>query len=741
MTAAERAARSVIERFPDTVWQKRSLFFLGRALINRDRTDEAAAVMQRVPVEYPVLADYALFLLAEHFADRRRLSESVDLYHRLIENYPASSLVPKALARQGAVLLQAGRAGEAATVYRRVLAEFPLSDEAPAAGIGLGTALAAEGDLAASARELQNVLVRYPGAPDEEVTARLDELRTRGVTVPALTAEEHYERAKRLFRSAHHDKALASLTSALAAEPAPAHRADILLRSGISLYHLGRRAEAASLLERLLSARAPDCRCDEALYWLGKSYSRLGLREDALASYGKLVRNYPDSEWADDALYHSGNVYRDAGDRKRSSAFYRRLADEYPDSQFADSALWWEGWELYSRGEHRKTIDALQELVRRYPRSFLVNQAVYWQGRAAERLGEHERAARYYERVLRRGPYTYYGYRAEERLAGRPVPDEDLSDTDADADAYTEDGQEEEGDGETGIGEVQEPSTAELLPDWSDEVVAALSSNPAYRKTLELMQLGMRPEAASELALLEDLLPRRYGALLGLSKAYFALGDYHRSLLIILRNFERHLERPSSRYPEDLWMLAYPQGFWPSVMAHARKAGVDPFFVAAIIRQESQFHAEALSPAGARGVMQVMPATGAWIARTAGMAGFERARLFEADVNISLGAWYLGYLLKRFQGNIYLASAAYNAGPEAVRSWNADSARSDPASFVESIPYTETRGYVKKVLRNYEEYRRIYGAGGSLPTVPASVAGRGEAASQAVQVCSAAACP
>jgi soluble lytic murein transglycosylase len=222
---------------------------------------------------------------------------------------------------------------------------------------------------------------------------------------------------------------------------------------------------------------------------------------------------------------------------------------------------------------------------------------------------------------------------------------------------------------------------------------------------------------------------------MGLSKAYFELGDYYRSVIIILRNFERHLERPSDRFPEDLWLLAYPQGFWNSIVNNARRYGVDPFLVAAIIRQESQFHDKALSPAGARGVMQVMPATGAWIARSAGVPGFERSRLFDADVNIGLGAWYLSYLMKRFEGNIYLVSAAYNAGPGAVRSWGMDEARSDPAAFVEAIPYTETRGYVKKVLRNYDEYRRLYG--GSAPAVaPAASVGQ-----RAVQVCSAADCP
>jgi soluble lytic murein transglycosylase len=260
------------------------------------------------------------------------------------------------------------------------------------------------------------------------------------------------------------------------------------------------------------------------------------------------------------------------------------------------------------------------------------------------------------------------------------------------------------------------------------------------------MQVGMKAEAASELALLQGLLPRRYGALMGVSKAFFELGDYYRSLVIILRNFERLLERPSMRFPEELWLLAYPQGYWTSILNSSRKYGVDPYFIAAIIRQESQFRTEALSPAGALGIMQVMPKTGEWIARSAGLSGFDRSRLFDADVNISLGAWYLSFLMKRFQGDLYLVSAAYNAGPEVVRAWaGKDGVASDPAVFVETIPYSETRGYVKKVLRNYAEYRRIYSGNGAMPAPSSPPSGKHpdeEGNAAGLQWCSSAeACP
>lgn len=708
---------SVMERHPGTPWYNRSLFLFGRTLLARDMTSDAERVFSRIPSEYPDLADYALFLRGEHRYAKKAYAEAVLLYDRLITVHPASALVPRALLRKSQALHDAGSFRESAASFEKLLAEHPRSEQAPDAGLGRGKALAAAGDLPAAARAYLDVTIRYPGnGYDTEAERSLAALRHSGAVIPALTADEQYERGRTLFRLLQYDKAAAAFRAALDADPSHPQKADLMLRSGIALFHSGKRPEAASMLERLLKAKLPDCRCAEALNWLGKSYSRLGMREEAVETFQKLVRLYPESDWADDALYLSGNVYRDANDIKTALRYYRRVVEEYPESSFADSAIWWQGWASYTAGEYQRTVQVLQELVSSYPRSFLVNQAMYWQGRSFERMGDAARAQRYYRRVLARGPYTYYGYRAAERVgrAGAPLSAEATMPGDIDPEEDDPLSEEE-----------QDPAGLEGPPDWADDAIATLAGYPAYRKTLELMYLGMKKDAAAELWSLKDLMPRRYGAVLGLSKAFFELGDYYSSLIIVLRNFDRLLEKPAAQLPADLWLLAYPQGYWQSIVAAAKRNGLDPYLVAAFIREESQFRAEALSPAGARGVMQVMPATGEWIAKANGMRDFDRAKLFDADLNIAIGAWYLSHLMKRFQNDLVLVAAAYNAGPEAVAGWNGrNGSLADADAFVETIPYLETRGYVKKVLRNYAEYRRIYNRtdGSALVTGPANTA-------------------
>jgi len=696
-------AWQVRERYPDTPWYQRSLFLTEQALIRMDRASEADAAMLRVQDEYPVMADYALFLLAEYHYSNKRFSQAAVLYQQILERSPRSSLAIRAAYRNAQALLESKAYAPAAGAFEKFLQDNPRSEFCADAGIGLGKALTADTEPARAIRAYRDVQVKCPGSPAEpDVERALAGFRSNGVEVPELAPEELYERGINLFRANLYDKAVETFTKLLALEPPYPNRPEVLLRAGISLFNLGRRSEGAAMLEKIALDFPRDQRIPEALYWLGKSYSKLGERDKGVQSFRKILDSYSGSEWADDALFLTGNIYREADDLKKALTFYDRLAAEYPGSKFADSAFWWKAWACYGAGEYRKAEQTLQELVLRYPKSFLVNQARYWQGRISEKTGSTAKAAAYYGNVVKRAPYTYYGYRAGERLAN-------ISYATVKTEEAVEAVQECE-DGPCPDDAAGGSDTDDGPPVWTGEALKTLSAEPSFTRSLELLYLDMKKEAAAELSMLQARLPRKRGALLGLSKTFFELGDYYRSLMLVLTNYERYLDGKAVDTPRDFWLLAYPQGYWDSIVSYSRKYGQDPYFVAAIIRAESQFHAEALSPAGARGVMQVMPATGAWVAQMIRVPGFDPNKLFDSDTAINIGTWYIGHLMKRFKGDALFTAAAYNAGPEAVSAWiNKNGHGTERDEFVESIPFSETRGYVKKVMRNYAEYKRIYG--------------------------------
>jgi len=550
--AALKIARGLAEQHPGTSWYRRSLFLTEQVLIRMDRPSEADSAMLRVKAEYPEMADYAVFLLAEYHFSGGRFTQAAALYQDITERYPKSSLAVRAAYQQAQALHGASAFAPEADVLEAFLRNNPGSELAANAQLALGRALAAEARMDRAVQAYREVWVRYPGtAPDQEAVKALSELSASGYQVAPWTGDEWYERGKNLFRAAQYDKSVEAFRKLLEAEPNTPNRPDALFRTGVALFHLGRRGDAAAALEKMVKQYPLDHRVPEALYWTGRSYGRLNEREKGIATLHKIVNAHPRSEWADDALFMIGNIYRDASDTRKALAVYSRLATEYPESKFADSALWWNAWTYYNAGEYAKVETALQELINRYPRSFLVHQARYWQGRTAEKTGNPAKAAEYYGKVLKRGPYTYYGYRAAERLSASPNLKEPIPVPDAVVDVIPAACEEEE----CLDGSPSPLETEDGPPVWTDETRQLLAAEPSFKKTLELMHLDMKKEAAAELWHLQGKVPRRRGALIGLSKAFFELGDYYRSLILVLRNYERYLDGEVRETPADLWLL------------------------------------------------------------------------------------------------------------------------------------------------------------------------------------------
>lgn len=152
----------------------------------------------------------------------------------------------------------------------------------------------------------------------------------------------------------------------------------------------------------------------------------------------------------------------------------------------------------------------------------------------------------------------------------------------------------------------------------------------------------------------------------------------------------------------------YPIEYGDIIEGKAEKHHLDPWLVTALIRQESRFQADAVSHKGAVGLMQIMPATGSWIAEKNNVLNFQEQALLDAENNVEMGCWYLKYLLDEFSGDISLALAAYNGGIGNVKKWLQDERYSHNGTRLDYIPFNETRNYVRNVLGSYEIYKKTY---------------------------------
>jgi soluble lytic murein transglycosylase len=238
----------------------------------------------------------------------------------------------------------------------------------------------------------------------------------------------------------------------------------------------------------------------------------------------------------------------------------------------------------------------------------------------------------------------------------------------------------------------------------------ALARDPGFERVDLLRRLGLLDLSLVELA---DVVQRSAGdsvRLYGLTSAYVEDERYHLALRIMRRNFTGLAATGHPSIPRAFWEMLYPYAWRPEVTETARRAGIDPFLVAAVVREESSYYPRAVSRAGARGLMQLMPATAQPMAAARGWPFRGGDLLDEPAANIEMGASFLAGLLREF-GDPRLALAAYNAGPRRARQWWQARRSDDVEVFVEEIPFDETRHYVKRVMLSWEEYRRIYGAG------------------------------
>ena len=281
---------------------------------------------------------------------------------------------------------------------------------------------------------------------------------------------------------------------------------------------------------------------------------------------------------------------------------------------------------------------------------------IYWMGRSLLALGAPEGGQALLGRIS--GEHHFYGRLAAEEL-GMPL---------------------------------QIPKKA-TMP--THEELTKVASLPGMQRALALYRLGLRTEASAEWLWTVRKMNDR--ALLAAAELARVNGMWDRAINTADRTVAEH--DFTLRYPAPYVNVLSKQ-------AHAQK--LDEPLVFGLVRQESRFIADAKSSAGAAGLMQLMPSTARLIARKIGMKGFNLSRLGRPEVNAALGAYYLRHVLDGFGGNPALAAAAYNAGPGRARRW-CDAKPLEGAIYVETIPFTETRQYVKKVMANTVYYAAVMG--------------------------------
>jgi soluble lytic murein transglycosylase len=348
--------------------------------------------------------------------------------------------------------------------------------------------------------------------------------------------------------------------------------------------------------------------------------------------------------------------------------------------------LWETGWSLYGQKNYAAAEFVWGGFERRFPRSSLLPKILYWRARVAQHNQRLALAIRLYQRILDDYPVQYYSVQARAQLQALEVP---IADTPEHLLPVV-------------------PFHTFSLPPESKKALQPRREHFHYTRIRELQLLQMFEAAAAEVRTLSLWLPSTPAA------QYFIavlLAESQQSVeaFQLVSGFTDGLSPEEIRgFPPTFWTLLYPRVYWSEVSQQAQTFKIDPYLVLSVMRQESVFHATALSPAGARGVMQIMPATAEELVSQLRLPNFTLDHLYDPAVSIALGTQYLASLLQRYQGNLVLALAAYNAGIGRVSRWLEQWPALPMDEFIEYIPIEETRFYVKYVLRNLMLYDRLY---------------------------------
>ena len=658
---------------------------LGVTSFEQKRFPDAILHLASAQPRLPKLADYTAYYLAAAHSETADYAAAAR-EAAIVRTVPLPSpFAAKSLVLQARGLAASGSAAEAVRMLRERYADLPQ----PAGDLALAMAYEAARDLPHAAQYYQRVYYEYPaGDAATRAAAALIALRDgMGAAYPAPAPQAMLERAHKLLAQREYARAQSEF-QALVPQVSGPERDQARVGIGAAEYLSGDVAAAYSHLRSLeISDSQAHAEANaERLYYIVECARKLNDEDQMMEAVHKLGK-YRESPWRYQALMSAANRFLVTNQPDKYTPLYKAVYESFPDQPLAASSHWRVAWAAYIRRKH-DARELLHEHLQRYPGHPSSSAALYFLGRLAEAGPDHNdypAARAFYTRLAAQFPNYYYGILARDRMTqpnvAAAVPSEKTAQF---------------------LRSIAFPPHKPAVPGEPD---AGTALRIARARLLE--SAGLPDLAQAEL---------RFGArnggqpyLLAMELARTA-NTPHQRLHNIKAAAPDYLSMSLEDAPPAFWQLLFPLPYEKDLVRSAKQQNLDPYMVAALIRQESEFDPQALSAKNAYGLTQVEPATGRALARRAGIKRFSNRSLFQPAINLKLGAYYLRALLDQWNGQWEQTLASYNAGKSRVNDWITWNQYQEPAEFVESIPFTETREYVEAVLRNATVYRQLYGS-------------------------------
>ncbi len=671
--------RIILDQNNGTPWSHRAGYLLAKWDLE-EKSGSPSSLLLALQKEYPEMGDYTAKLLGDDAFNQGDFAAADKTYSHIFVVYPDTVLRPQILIRKGETLYQLKDYDQSGEMFSLYLRENPKDEKTPEILNKMVNLYAENHEWEKGGKVFRDLQARFPDttwSQDAEKKISFLALSPSDREKFRLTPQELFNQGKNLYEIGRFEKAIEIWKKlgqrAGSQEP---FLPEMELKTGLAFLPLKKYSEASGHLERFLKKYPHSDFAPEALLGL----ARIAVREENETDLKRIQKKgeqlFSRQEAYYRLLYLVGNYYEDHRQASKAHAYFQMIIRDLPQSSVAPDALWKEGWISYKEGDYLSAEKNLSKLLERYSASPLQAQGLYWEGRVKERMGNPDGAQSIFRKLCRNFSHSYYCHLARKRI----LPEAE---------------------------EITAPAQ-ELPPssDLSAQTSFAYLRDDHFIKAKELMLMSLAQEASREFNYLADHY-RDKPSLLQIDRELIQAGDFYHALKNLRAQFPDILDRGRSDETPLLWELAYPKEVVEQIHKLAKEISIEPEFVAGIMREESVFDVRATSKSGAMGLMQLMPFTGEWVAQQLGVASFVREKLYDQEMNIRFGAFYLDHLNQKFQGNLYYTAASYNAGPEAVNKWIVNGNFTDLEEFVENIPYQETRYYVKRVIKSYEEFKEI----------------------------------
>ncbi len=718
--------------------------------------DQAIPALQDILKEKTSLEEYVRFYLAQSYMKTSKWDDAEGELKKVLDLSPNVKMSIEASNLMGQIALEKKNYKLASTQFVKLEKRTRNTEDYPDVIYNLAVAEKGLNRHGQMCKWLVKLYERYPAYPkvaDWSVDLAINEFEGKP-TDCKVTPEDFRTRVRYLLWAGLDQKAQGEINIM----KSKVAKSDKYLADKLQAQFYLQEGEVTKAVELLKPYYEANKRNFDFLILFASSAARAGEVQLAVGSYYSAYKLSPKSKTGRQALYQSAFLSYQFQDYDGAARRFQEFMKAYPSSGLNRDAQWHLAWLKYLKGDYQGAYKALGNLNaakkknRKAWKSFPEDRVTYWMAMSLFRQGKVEQAKAMMSSLAKDPLLGYYSIAAQSRLkkmeevkvprlaesslptqprvisrfsAGEflmPYSSDSYRGDDSESEetlvltqysADDEKGEEEEAEASDNpdLKSVEVATSEDEVPDASGEKVTTFS-NPALMKRFErardMMILGENEWARWDLYDIERKTSNRE-YLRTLMSEYNTAGHYNRSSYIAQINFGGQRAAHGVEGIRYLWEFAYPRAYSEHVEKYTKKFSVPEELVWGIMRAETHYRRDAISPVGALGLMQVMPFTGHKVATLLGEKEFKAPLLLQPETSVKIGSRYLKRLMDRFENTIPLVAAGYNAGPHRVKNWLSSFGNLETDEFIEHIPFLETRNYVKRVVSNAYIYSQLYG--------------------------------